>query len=146
MRRIGARLVASRRDGLSSYDECERLFAELEGRLAHDVAREQRAVVWHHGAGPGRIDCEALVFLAEPVAPVEGVRVYEMPAHTAACLVYRGEDADGLAFAALGEWLATGGVTAAGSKREVYLDEAGDREPVTEIQYPIAQAEESIDG
>jgi len=103
-------------------------------------------VVWHHGAGPGRIDCEALVFLAEPVAPVEGVRVYEMPAHTAACLVYRGEDAEGLAFAALGEWLTVGGVTAAGSKREVYLDEAGDREPVTEIQYPIAQAEESIDG
>ncbi len=146
VRRVGARLVASRRDGLSSYDECERLFAELEGRLGHDVAREQRAVVWHHGAGPGRIDCEALVFLAEPVAPVEGVRVYEMPAHTAACLVYRGEDAEGLAFAALGEWLAVGGVTAAGSKREVYLDEAGDREPVTEIQYPIAQAEESIDG
>ena len=28
----------------------------------------------------------------------------------------------------------------------IYLDEAGDREPVTEIQYPIAQAEESIDG
>ena len=147
VRRVGARLVASRRDGLSSYDECERLFAELEGRLGHDVAREQRAVVWHHGAGPGRIDCEALVFLAEPVAPVEGVRVYEMPAHTAACLVYRGEDAEGLAFAALGEWLTVGGVTAAGSKREVYLDEAGDREPVTEIQYPIAaQAEESIDG
>ena len=146
VRRVGARLVASRRDGLSSYDECERLFAELEGRLGHNVAREQRAVVWHHGAGPGRIDCEALVFLAEPVAPVEGVRVYEMPAHTAACLVYRGEDAEGLAFAALGEWLTVGGVTAAGSKREVYLDEAGDREPVTEIQYPIAQAEESIDG
>ncbi len=51
-----------------------------------------------------------------------------------------------MAFAALGEWLTVGGVTAAGSKREVYLDEAGDREPVTEIQYPIAQAEESIDG
>jgi len=135
--------VAARLDAI---ERCHWLFAELEGRLGHNVAREQRAVVWHHGAGPGRIDCEALVFLAEPVAPVEGVRVYEMPAHTAACLIYRGEDAEGLAFAALGEWLTVGGVTAAGSKREVYLDEAGDREPVTEIQYPIAQAEESIDG
>jgi len=87
------------------------------------------------------------VFLSEPVLPSEGVRVYEMPPHTAACLVYRGEDDDGLAFAALGEWLAASGVTVTGSKREVYLDEAGDRESVTEIQYPIAaEVEERIDG
>jgi len=138
VRRVGARLVASMRDVVSSYDEYERLFAELEGRLRTDVGREQRAVVWHHGAGPGLIDCEALVFLTQGVAPVDGLRVYEVPAHTAACLVYRGEDADGLAFAALADWLAAGGVTVTGSKREVYLDEARDREPVTEIQYPIA--------
>jgi len=34
VRRVGARLVASRRDGLSSYDECERLFAELRDASA----------------------------------------------------------------------------------------------------------------
>jgi DNA-binding transcriptional MerR regulator len=133
VRRVGPRLVASTRRTLTSYDECDALLDELGRRLGPSVAREEPAAIWH--AGHGAIDCEALVFLAEPVAPVEGVSVYEMPAHTAACLVYRGDENYPRAFAAIRDWLVSSGVTVTGPKRERYLGD-GD-EPVTEIQYPI---------
>jgi DNA-binding transcriptional MerR regulator len=137
VRRVGARRVASMRDTLRSYQESDRLFEELNSRLGRYVAREQRAAIWHPCSGDGEIDCEALVFLAEPIAAREGVRVYEMPAHAVACLVYRGDEDYQRPFAALQEWLVSSGVAVVGPKREVYLDEGGDGESVTEIQYPI---------
>jgi effector-binding domain-containing protein len=63
--------------------------------------------------------------------------VYEMTAHTVACLVYRGDEDYQRPFAALREWLVSSGIAVVGPKREVYLDEGGDGESVTEIQYPI---------
>jgi DNA-binding transcriptional MerR regulator len=136
VRRVGARLVASTRGVLRSYDESERLFAELERSLDPEAVLNDRAAVWH--SGHGAIDCEALVFLRRPVVPVEGIRVWRMPAHTAACLVYRGSE-DAPAFAALSEWLTLTGSAIAGVKREIYLDAGGrDGDSVTEIQYPIA--------
>lgn len=138
VRRVGARHVASMRDTFRSYQESEVLFEELDARLGRHVAREQRAAIWHPSPAPGAIDCEALVFLAEPTAPRDGVRVYEMRAHAVACLVYRGDENYQRSYAALHEWLVSSGLAVAGPKREVYLDEGGDGESVTEIQYPIA--------
>ena len=143
VRHVGARLVASLRRALPAYDACDGLFAELEHRLGDDVAIDGRAAVWHHGAAT--IDCEAAIFLSESIAPIPGVAVYEMPAHTAACLVYRGDGDGAAAFTALYEWIASTGVTTVGAKREVYLDEGGRGEPVTEIQYPIAAIMEECD-
>lgn len=138
VRRVGTRHVASMRDTFGSYRESERLFDELDARLGRHVARHQHAAVWHPSPAAGAIDCEALVFLAGPTAPREGVRVYEMSAHAVACLIYRGNDNYERSYAALHEWLVASGLAVAGPKREVYLDEGGDGESVTEIQYPIA--------
>ena len=143
VRHVGARLVASLRRPMPSYDACDGLFVELAHRLGDRVAIDGRAAVWHHGAAA--IDCEAAVFLSAPIAPVPGLAVYEMPAHTAACLVYRGDGDGASAFAALYEWIASSGAATIGAKREVYLDVGGDEEPVTEIQYPLATIMEDRD-
>jgi effector-binding domain-containing protein len=73
---------------------------------------------------------------------VEGsarVRVYEVPAHSVASLVYRGDTEFLGAFRAIRAWTAAGGLEAVGPKREIYLEEGGPAvESVTEIQLPIA--------
>jgi DNA-binding transcriptional MerR regulator len=142
IRRVGPRLVATARDVLGSYDELDRLYDAIDRALApRRITSAPRGAVWHATTGP--IECEALVFLSAPVAPSPRVQVYEMPAHTAACLVYRGEDDYLRAYATLREWLASSGATVTGAKREIYLDEGGDGEAVTEIQYPITLREDT---
>ena len=142
IRRVGPRLVATARDVLGSYDELDRLYGAIDRALVpRRIAPTPRGAVWH--ATTGTIECEALVFLTESVVPAPGVLVYEMPAHTAACLVYRGDDDHVRAYATLREWLESSGATVTGPKREIYLDEGGDGEAVTEIQYPIALREDT---
>lgn len=138
VRAVGARLVASLRDRVTSYGESERLFDELEQHTGGRRARQPRGAVWHECA-EGAIDCEALVFLRTRVEASARVRVYEMPAHRVASLVYRG-DSDYLpAYRAIRTWLTAGSAEVVGPKREIYLEDGGqDAESVTEIQFPIA--------
>jgi DNA-binding transcriptional MerR regulator len=138
VRRVGAQFVASIRDTLRSYDEAERLFDELDGRLGRSHGVSLRAAVWRSCGSAPVIDCEAAVFLDGPIAPVEGLATYEMPEHTIACLVYHGEEDYKSAFGALASWIRSTGAGVAGPKREVFLHDGRDgRESVTEIQYPI---------
>jgi DNA-binding transcriptional MerR regulator len=144
VRRTGSRLVASIRDTVTTHDECERLFEELDRRTGGRGERRQRGAVWH-ACEDGAIDCEAFEFLPSPVDGGGRVRVYEMPAASVASLVYRG-DADFMsAFRAVRSWIEAGAAEIIGPKREIYLDDGrGDGEPVTEIQFPIAAGREAI--
>ena len=135
VRDAGPRLVASVRDRLRSYDECERLFDEI----AREVGpQRQRGAIWHTCAGEdGTIDCEAFAFLPSPVAARGRVRVHTLPGHAMASLVYRGEREYEPAYRALRSWLKVSRAALVGPKREIFLAGGDDAESVTEIQFPI---------
>src|SRR5262249_15718487 len=138
VRRVGPRLVASIRDTIASHEESERLFEELDHYTRGVRGRRERGAVWHVCAA-GSIDCEALVLLPWRVEGTARVRVYEVPAHTVAPLVYRAAHEFARACRAIRVWTAAGDLEAVGPKREIYLEEGGPGvESVTEIQLPIA--------
>jgi effector-binding domain-containing protein len=55
-----------------------------------------------------------------------------------ATLVYRGEEEYAPAYRAMRTWLAVSGAFVVGPKREIFLQDDGRGEAVTEIQFPIA--------
>ena len=136
VRSTSSQLVASVRDTLHSYDECERLFDELHHHLGAE-RRLQRGAVWH-ACTANAIDCEAFVVLPSPVASTGRVRVYEFPGGTVASFVYRGEDEFLPAYRALRGWVRSCNAETIGPKREIFLDDGGrESQSVTEVQLPI---------
>jgi DNA-binding transcriptional MerR regulator len=144
VRETGPRLVASMRERISSHDESELLLSELSRRLGRDRPRGCRGAIWHH-CEAGAIECEVFEFLDSTPLAADGVRFSELPRQRFASLIYRG-DADYLpAFKAVRDWMAASGVEPSGPKRELYLDEGdGNRQSVTEIQFPIFPARRSL--
>lgn len=136
VREVAPRLVASIRDRLDSYDECEGLFDELARAVG---PRRQRGAVWHH-CHDGGIDCEAFVFLPAPVAGSARVRVHELPAQRVASLVYGGDEDFVPAYRAMRAWLSVSGTALSAPKRELYLAETPGERPLTELQFPIGGA------
>lgn len=142
VRGVASQLVASVRETVACHDESERLFDELDHHMGRRHHRSQRAAIWH-ACADGAIDCEALVFLPARVAATRRVRVYELPAHRVASLVYRGDVDFMPAYRAMRAWIGASGVDVIGPKREIFLDDGhgGRRESVTEIQFPIADTD-----
>lgn len=135
VRGTGAQIVASVRGILTSHDECEQLFEELESQTGRQA---RRGAIWH-ACADGAIDCEAFVVLPARMGGGGRVRVYDCPARRVASLVYRGDEDFMEAYRALRTWLAVSGVEVVGPKREIYLANGdGETESVTEIQFPIA--------
>jgi DNA-binding transcriptional MerR regulator len=134
VRHTALQIVASVRETLRSYDECEQLLEEVE----HEVGRQrQRGAIWH-ACVDSAVDCEAFVFLPARVASRGRVRVRELQGERMASLVYRGEQDFMRAYRAIRAWLAVSGVDVVGPKRELFLATGGPgTEPVTEIQFPI---------
>jgi DNA-binding transcriptional MerR regulator len=138
VRAVGPRLVASVRRTVAGHEESEGLFDELHHHIGGRPGHRPRGAVWHACADRA-IDCEAFVFLPSRVAGDARVRVYEMPAHRAASLVYRGEEDFPRAYHAIRAWLDAAPVEVVGPKREIFLEEGNpSAESVTEIQFPIA--------
>jgi DNA-binding transcriptional MerR regulator len=136
VREVGPRLIASIRDTLRSYDECEGLLDEI----ARDVGpHRQRGAIWHTCAAGGRsIDCEAFVFLPSRVSAGGRVAVQELPGHLVASLVYRGELDFEPPYQAMRAWLSVSRTSVVGATREIFLGAGDDGEPLIEIQLPIA--------
>src|SRR5262249_3483551 len=137
VRQTPPRLVASVRDTLSSHDDADDLFEELESHTGRRVRRPQRGAIWH-ACAPGLIDCEAFVFLPCPVPGSRRVRVHELSEARVASLVYHGDGNFIPPYRAMRPGLTRSGIEPAGPKREIYLDDGGrDTASVTEIQFPI---------
>lgn len=136
VREMGPRLVASIRETLRSYDECDGLLDEI----AHEVGpHRQRGAIWHTCAGGNRsIDCEAFVIMPYRASAGGRVRVQELPGHLVASLVYRGEHDFEPAYQAMRAWLSVSEASVAGPTREIFLGAGDDGEPLIEIQFPIA--------
>ena len=147
IREIGPQMVASVRDGLTSYDEAAQLFEELEGHLKkHNPGKQnvsgRQAAIWHGCAGQAEdIDCEALVFLNRPVPETNRISVYELQTGFNACLLHEGADASITnAYRAAHSWIKSNNYAIAGPLWELYWKggvEKNDAFGVTEIRYPV---------
>jgi len=145
IKRVAPRLVASVRDTLSSYADADELFDELHSHFKQGGAPLARGAVWHTCANQRRsIDCEAIVFLREPVRSNGRAQVYELPGASGACVIHQGGDETcERAHLAARLWIKSHGYAIAGPNRELYWqgDVAQDGgSGVTEIQYPIIHA------
>jgi DNA-binding transcriptional MerR regulator len=144
IKRIAPRLVASVRDLLSSYADADDLFDELHSHLKHRGAPLERGAIWHTCANQQRsIDCEAILFLREPVRSAGRAQVYELPGASVACVIHQGSDETSeRAYVAARSWIKSHGYAIAGPNRELYWHGGvaqDDGSGVTEIQYPIIQ-------
>jgi DNA-binding transcriptional MerR regulator len=144
VKRVAPRLVASLRDMLSSYADADELFREIRSNLKHRGAPLERGAIWHTCAGQRKsINCEAIVFLREPVRATGRVQVYELPGASVACAIHQGSDETcERAYVAARSWIESHGYAIAGPNRELYWQgdvAQDDGSGVTEIQYPIIQ-------
>jgi DNA-binding transcriptional MerR regulator len=146
LKQMPLQLVASVRDHLDEYEQADELFAEVTRHVKRHNASGQRGAIWHACASQKqRIDCEAVVFLNHPVPETRRVRVYELPASTAACALHQGSDETmPQTYINLRLWMKTRGYKIAGPNRELYYQgdlAQGNDSGVTEIQYPILPAQ-----
>ena len=144
VKHVAPRLVASVRDRLSSYADADDLFDELQSQFKHRGSPLDRGAIWHTCAGQRRsIDCEAILFLREPVRSAGRAQIYELPGASVACVIHQGSDETcERAYVAARSWIKSHGYAIAGPNRELYWqgDVAQDGDSgVTEIQYPIIQ-------
>lgn len=132
-------LVASLRATLASYDDAEELFSELQHHLRRHQRGGQRAAIWHACANrDAQIDCEALIWLKQPVPEKGRMRMYELPAISAASVIHYGKDETiEQSYRAARRWIKEQGYTLAGPNREIYWPAAQAQSSLTEIQYPL---------
>ena len=137
VREVPAAFVASLRRLVPEYDAIDLLLDEITRSLPSGARVTGHGAVWHHCAPQKReIDCEALVLLERPTGCTSKLKVYQMPACRAACIVHPSDEED--IFAAK---RAVRRLEVEGPMRERYFSSAGDsRFDLTEIQFPLRPA------
>ncbi|HZB54265.1 MAG TPA: helix-turn-helix domain-containing protein [Reyranella sp.] len=139
VRDVPAAFVASLRRVVAEYGMVDVLFDEIARALPDTARIAGHGAVWHHCAPHRRqIDCEALVVLERPVS-ARKVKLYQLPACRAACVVHPSDDEDfASARAAAKAAVANQPLEIKGPMRERYFSSAGDsRFDLTEIQFPL---------
>ena len=139
VRDVPAAFVASLRRVVPDYGVVDALFDEIARALPDTARIAGHGAVWHHCAPHKRqIDCEALVLLERPVS-VRKVRLYQLPACRAACVVHPSDEEDfASARAAAKAAVANQPFEIEGPMRERYFSSAGDsRFDLTEIPFPL---------
>jgi DNA-binding transcriptional MerR regulator len=139
------RWVASLREKLSSYDETDALFSELERKIDPALLAEERATIWHScSEGAGKIDCEAVCFLSRPAPARRGLKSYSLaPVNIAFAYHYGSEESIGKTYQSIANSVAERGYRLAGAKREVYWPKSGscgESRSLTEVQFPIGRS------
>jgi DNA-binding transcriptional MerR regulator/effector-binding domain-containing protein len=143
VRDVPAAFVASLRRVVPDYGAVDSLFDEIARTLPDTARIAGHGAVWHHCAPhERRIDCEALVLLERPVSARRSLRLYQLPACRAACIVHPSDEEDfASARAAAKAALADQPFEIEGPMRERYFSSAGDRRfDLTEIQFPLRPA------
>jgi DNA-binding transcriptional MerR regulator/effector-binding domain-containing protein len=139
VRDVPAAFVASLRRVVPEYTMVDALFDEIARALPDTARIAGHGAVWHHCAPHKRqIDCEALVLLERPVS-ARKIRLYQLPACRAACVVHPSDEEDfASARAAAKAAVADQPFEIEGPMRERYFSSAGDnRFDLTEIQFPL---------
>lgn len=139
VRDVPAAFVASLRRVVPEYTMVDALFDEIVRALPDTARIAGHGAVWHHCAPhKQQIDCEALVLLERPVS-ARKVKLYQLPACRAACVVHPSDEEDfASARAAAKAAVANQPFEIGGPMRERYFSSAGDsRFDLTEIQFPL---------
>lgn len=149
LKQVDAQLVAGSRDTLDSYPEVGRLFDEVStylGSVGVSGPNLLGAAIWHDDEHKtSDIDGEAVFYLNQPIPANDRIKVYELPAITAACVIHHGAyNKFSQAYEAIGRWIEHNGYVVVGPNREVYLESSqpirqDDDSYVTEIQFPVAK-------
>ncbi len=149
LKQVEPQLVAGIRRTIPTYVAIGTLIEELYtylGEFPIDLSKVVCAALWHDKEyKTSEIDGEAVVYLKQPIASNERVKVYELPGATAASLIYTGAyNQFNLAYAALGHWIEANGYTVIGPNREVYLYSRqpvrqDDASYITEILFPVTR-------
>jgi DNA-binding transcriptional MerR regulator len=134
--------VASLREKIRSYEEADRLFAQIERGIGSEFLMGKRAALWHTCVSDGpQIDCEALRFLKRPASLPRGIRVYQMPVLRVASFLHSGSDESiPQAYQVLYAWLRRNRLVSRGPKCEIYWNEPPKEkaaESLTEIRLPV---------
>ena len=140
VRDVPAAFVASLRRVVAEYGAVDSLFDEITRALPDTARIAGHGAVWHHCAPhKQQIDCEALVLLELPVPAQRSVKLYQLPACRAACIVHPTDEEDfPSARAAAKAAVANQPFEIEGPMRERYFSSAGDRRfDLTEIQFPL---------
>jgi effector-binding domain-containing protein len=147
VRDVPAAFVASLRRVVPTYDTLDSLFHEISRSLPANVRITGHGAVWHCCAPQKReIDCEALVLIERPTSPAHDLKVYQLPAVRAACIVHPSdEDHLSAVTRAVRKEAANHRFELEGPIRERYFSSAGDsRFDLTEIQFPLRPTEGAI--
>jgi effector-binding domain-containing protein len=143
VRDVPAAFVASVRRIVPEYGALDSLFDEIARALPATARVTGHGAVWHHCAPLKReIDCEAIVVLDRPTNGASRLKLYQLPACRAACIVHPSDEEDILAAKrAVNKEAATWRFELEGPIRERYFSSAGDsRLDLTEIQFPLRPA------
>jgi len=134
VRDVPAVFVASLRRVVPEYGAIDLLLDEIAHALPDGARVTGHGAVWHHCAPHKReIDCEALVLLERPTNSISKLKLYQLPACRAACIVQPSDEED--IFAAK---RAVQRFDVQWPMRERYFSSAGDRRfDLTEIQFPL---------
>lgn len=140
IRDVPAAFVASLRRVVPTYGDLDSLFGEISRALPANIRITGHGAVWHHCAPQKHeIDCEALVLIERPTNAATNLKVYQLPAYRAACIVHPSdEDHLSAAARAVRKEAASHRFELEGPIRERYFSSAGDsRFDLTEIQFPL---------
>jgi DNA-binding transcriptional MerR regulator len=145
LKEVAPQWIASVRDTVANYQSVGRLYGEVYGALGRSgIPGGTPVALWHDQEFKETdVDGEAGVFLAKAIAPMGRVKVYELPACTAASIIHAGAyQTLSSSYHALAAWMEANGYRPAGSARELYLKigqpvRQDDESYVTEIQMPV---------
>ena len=140
VRDVPTAFVASLRCILPEYDALDAVLEEITRTLPAAARVIGHGAVWHHCAPQmRRIDCEAFVLLERPTSGTSMLKVYQLPACRAACIVHPSDEEDIFAVKkAVHKAASCRRFELEGPIRERYFSSAGDtRFDLTEIQFPL---------
>lgn len=143
--------IASVRAVIANYQAVGPLYQEVFGLLGRTGCPGGMPVaLWHDAEYKETdVDGEAGVYLQKPAEPAGRVKVYQLPACTAASIIHAGSfQTLNSSYRALAAWMDANGYSPAGPARELYLKigqqvRQDDESYITEIQIPVSRTAEN---
>jgi effector-binding domain-containing protein len=150
VKKIEPQRVASMRGILPAYGEIGRFYDEIFKYLGKKMIFKPAGpaiFICHDGEYKERdVDSEACVPIKKAIPGSDKVKVYELPAIEAACIIHKGPyDTIGVTYGALMAWIEANGYRITGPDREVYLtyDAKDASKNITEVQFPVQKEQEN---
>ena len=149
LKKVEPQLIASVRDVVPSYGDIGQLYGEIFKHLGKKFIFKPAGpmmMICHDSEYKERdCDIEAIVPISKNISGSDRVKVYELPAIEAACIIHKGPyETISEAYNAIMPWIESNGYQIAGPDRELYFTDPrkvkNPSENITEIQFPVTKA------